>query len=211
MKKGLIALFVLLLTFFVGCDPELNDGNTASTNKEERVKFSKGKINGNVYTNNMLGFTFTRPKSWVYLTDEELAAVINVLPSYLGDNFDQAVMNNAVVFDMMVKDSFTGTNINVGYENLYKTYASNITIEQYIDAVKMQFANIPTITTTFSDTYETVRLGKTEFTRVICNTTAQGKSMTQVYYLHKIDHYMCNIVVTILGNYTISEIEAMFK
>jgi hypothetical protein len=95
------------------------------------------------------------------------------------------------------------------YENLYKTFSTNITIEQYIDALKMQLVGNPSMTVTFPDTYETVKLGKTEFSKVVCQSTALGNHLTQVFYLHKVDHYMCSIVVTLLGDDTIAEIEAM--
>lgn len=224
MKKGLIALFVLLLPLFVGCDSKATNGTPAleaprvdeqtdtEPNKEEKVTLSKGKIDGDVYTNEFLGLTFTKPKSWVYCTDEEVAALINLVPDdFLGGKLNEVLENNMVVVDMIVRDVLSGTNFNVIYENLYKTFSSNITIEQYIDALKMQLVGNPSMTVTFPDTYETVKLGKTEFTKVVCQSTALGNHLTQVFYLHKVDHYMCSIVVTLLGDDTIAEIEAMFK
>ena len=67
------------------------------------------------------------------------------------------------------------------------------------------------MTVTFPDTYETATLGKTEFTKVVCSTSTQGVTMTQIYYLKKVDVYMTFIIVTIPSGYTASQIEAMFK
>ena len=148
----------------------------------------------------------------MYSTDEEIAAAMNLgVDMFLGDNFKNALEYNPTIFDMMAIDSITRSNINVGYENLLKSFSTNITVEQYIEALKSQFANISGITVEFPETYEQVKLGKTEFTRVVCSTNMQGVTMKQVYYLHKVDTYMCFLTVTIMDEYTVEQIEAMFN
>ena len=112
---------------------------------------------------------------------------------------------------MMVVDTKTRTNINVGYENLKKTMSSNITMEQYVDALKDQLANVTGMTVSFRDGLETVKLGNTEFTKCICDTTLNGVNMTQVYYLRKSDGYMAYIIATITSGYTVADIEALFS
>ena len=112
---------------------------------------------------------------------------------------------------MMVKDIHTGTNISVGYENLAKTLSSNITEEQYIDALKEQLDSVSIMTVTFSDEIETVKLGKTKFTKVVCTTSVYGVSMKQVYYLNKQGSYMGIIIATVVNGYTVDEVEAMFQ
>lgn len=199
MKKT-VALLLALVTVFllVGC-------NTG------KAELSRGTIEGNVYKNEYLGIQFTKPDSWVYSTDEEIAAVTNMGAELLGENFKEALDNNPSVYDMMVVDSITRNNINIGYENLAKTLSSNITEEQYVEALKRQLENISAISVTFPDTYDTVKLGETEFTRVICSTASYGVKMTQVYYLHKIEGYMAFIIVTIQDGDSVADIEAMFK
>ena len=73
------------------------------------------------------------------------------------------------------------------------------------NAVKCRFAFA------FPDTYETVKLGDVEFTRIVCTTKIQATTMKQVYYLHKEGTYMCNVIVTIPSGYTVEQIEAMFE
>jgi len=173
---------------------------------------SRGTIEGDVYKNEYLGFEFTKPKSWVYSTDEEIAEIVDLgAEMILGDNFKNTLKNNPSVYDMMVVDSVTRTNINIGYENLSKTLSTNITVEQYVDAVKSQLAEVSDMKVTFPDTFETAKLGETEFTKVVCSATTQGVSMTQVYYLNKTGKYMSFVIVTIPTGYTVSEIEAMFQ
>ena len=200
MKKFLaLTLAVVMALLLVACN---------STSPE----LSRGTIKDNVYTSEYLGLSFTKPESWVYSTDEEIAAAMNLgADLFLNENFKEALENNSNIYDMMVVDSITRTNINVGFENLSKTFASNITVEQYVQALKTQLSNVSGMTVTFPESFETVTLGKTEFTKVACTVTAQGVSMKQVYYLNKMDKFMCHIIVTIPSGYTVEQIEAMFQ
>ena len=214
MKKLLSVLLVLIMTLtMVACtaknDPQESE---TTTEAESKVELSRGKFNGDVYTNEFLEFSFTKPATWIYSTDEEIASMVNLgAEAILGENFKETLEKSASIYDMLVVDSVTRTNISVGYENLAKNLATNITIEQYVDALKRQFESVPSMTVTFPDTYETATLGKTEFTKVVCSTSTQGVTMTQIYYLKKVDVYMTFIIVTIPSGYTASQIEAMFK
>lgn len=196
----LVGVFLMLL---VGCD-FINP-------KDENNVPTRGQITEAVYKNEYLGFEFTKPDSWVYSTDAEIAAAMNMGAEMLGEKFQDAIKNSPSVYDMMVVDSITRSNINVGYENLAKTLSSNITVEQYIEALKSQLSSVSSMTVSFPDKYDTVKLGKNEYTRVICNAKASGIQMTQVYYLSKMDGYMGFVIVTITNGYTVADIEAMFK
>ncbi len=212
MKKSLcLLLSLVMMLLLVSCDlPSF----VKELKKEDQKKIepTRGTIEGDVYKNEYLGFEFTKPTSWVYSTDEEIAEVINLSEEMiLGDNFKQALISNPTVYDMMVVDSITRTNLNIGYENLSKTLSTNITIEQYVESVKSQLADVSEMTVSFPETYETAKLGEVEFTKVVCSVKAQGVSMTQVYYLRKTDGYMSFVIVTIPRGYTVSQIEGMFK
>ena len=200
MKKiGALLLAIIMVLMLIACSGQ-------------KVELSRGTIEGDVYTNESLGFEFTKPASWVYATDEEIADSLNVaVDSLLGDNFKEALENNPAVYDMMVVDINTRTNINVVYENLRKSFATNITEEQYVDALKRQLSGVSGMTVSFSDELEKVTLGEGDFTKCVCNTTLSGINMTQVYYLCKIDGYMVSVIVTITSGYTVADIEAMFK
>ncbi len=227
MKKALSLLLASLLCFtailFTGCDTNVPGKTDTTIESEEttqteteietvKAEASKGTINGNVYKNEFLGFEFTKPASWVYSTDEEIAAAMNIaVDQILGENFKQALENNPVIYDMMVVDSITGTNISVIYENLAKSFLTNITEEQYVEMVKQQLAGVSGMTVSFPDQLEKAKLGKTEFTKCVCRTTANGMTFTQVYYLYNVDGYMVSITVTIPSGYTVADIEAMFQ
>lgn len=178
----------------------------------EETVITRGKIQGDVYKNEILGYEFTRPESWIFATDEEIASVLRVGAEALKeDKYAEALENNAALYDMMVVDGATRSSISIGYENLAKSLATNITEQQYAEAVKRQLEAIEEVEYTFADDFETVKIGDTEFTRWSCSPTTSGVTMTQVYYLHKVDGYMSFIIATLLGDYTISDIEAMFN
>jgi hypothetical protein len=198
MKKFLsLVLVIVMMAALVGCGGG--------------VELTRGVIEGDLYKNESLGLNFNKPSSWVYSTDEEIAESMGAAADILGGDLKEALEKNPTIYDMMVVDSLTRTNINVGFENLSKTLSSNITVEQYVDSLKEQFSKITEMTVTVHDGLETVKLGETEFTKFVCDTKMSGVKMTQVYYLRKIDNYMAFVIVTITRGYTVSDIEAMFS
>ena len=197
MKKFLaLLLAIVMLSALVGCGG---------------AELTRGVVEGDVYKNESLGLNFNKPSSWVYSTDEEIAESMGAAADILGGDLKEALEKNPTIYDMMVVDSLTRTNINVGFENLSKTLSSNITVEQYVDSLKEQFSKITEMTVTVHDGLETVKLGETEFTKFVCDTKMSGVKMTQVYYLRKIDNYMAFVIVTITRGYTVADIEAMFS
>ena len=210
MKKQLsllLAVVMSLLLVSCGSSPSSEDNKL-----DKSAEFSRGIIEGDVYKNNFLGFEFTKPESWIYSTDEEIAALLNMsIDAFLDENFKKVLETNQTVYDMMVVDTITRSNIGVSYENLLMASASNITEKQYIEVLKNQLSSISGMTVSFPEEYETAMLGKTEFTKLVCTVNTQGVSMKQVYYLCKLNGFMCNVILTIPSGYTVEQIEAMFK
>lgn len=213
MKKIVALLLATVMVFLlVACGSTKKDDDIKQDDPIQTKEVSRGSIEGDVYTSEFLGLSFTKPESWVYSTDEEIAAAMNLgVDIFLGENFKDAVENNPSLFDMMAVDIITRSNINIVFENLSKTFATNITVEQYIQALKAQLANLSGMKVTFPEAFETVKLGETEFTKVDCTVTVQGSSMKQIYYLNKVDKFMRSVIVTIPSGYTAEQIEAMFQ
>lgn len=207
MKKLLSLLFIIIITLStVAC-------STSGGNSDEgETEISRGTIRGNIYTNKYLGYRFIKPKAWEFATDEEIAAIVNVsVDSILGENFGEALKESDSLYDMMVVDPVTNTNINVGYDNLANIFNYNVTVQQYLDSVKNQLATVSGMTVTFVGDTEKITLGETEFFKAVAQTKYNKKTMKQVFYLKKVDNYMCYIIATIPEGYTVAEIEAMFK
>jgi hypothetical protein len=78
-----------------------------------------------------------------------------------------------------------------------------------MDATENQLSSISEITVTFLSPQKTT-LGNTEFFKYIGRITIGNTTAQQVYYIKKVDGYMCYVIAT-LNEYTVAEIEAMFK
>ena len=177
-----------------------------------KPELSRGTVENGVYQNEFLGVSFNKPELWVYSTEEEIAALMNlVADKLLNENLKETLENNPVIIDMVVIDPVSRSNLNITYENLAKSLATNITVEQYIEVFKQRMSGTVGMTVTFTGEPETVKLGNVEFTRLLCNTTTNGVQMKQAVYLRKIDTYMISVSVTVVSGYTVAEIEAMFE
>ncbi len=201
MKKltALLLAFVLVLSF-AACGTE-----DADTPKE----FGRGVITGDVYKSEYSGIRFTKPAEWKYYTDDELAATMNVSADALNNSFLETVASLTTIYDMMVIDQNTGTNISVAYENLKLTANSDMTCEAYLEAMKTQLAAIDTMTMEFGEP-STVTLCGEEYMRVISTTSMGEITVSQIYYLRNVDGYMNFMVATLSGDYDAAAIEAMF-
>ncbi len=219
MMKKLLALFlcaVVLLSctgcaaFMEGFQEGLNSALQDAANQANK-DIARGTIDGNVYTNDSAGLTFTKPDSWVYSTDEEIAEVMEVGADVIdAESFAATLGQMATVYDMMVIDPTTGTNINIMYENLMLTNGGAMTAEAYADVLKNQFNAITEMSYTVS-TAETVSLGGEDWLRMTAAVDYSGISMTQAYYLRANGTVMIAVVVTVVGDTELSTIEAMFS
>ena len=211
MKKILsLALVIVMLMLMASCDYLPFSRN--STGNKNSGELSRGTITGRVYESEYLGLSFKKPITWKYATDEEIAESLNVgIDMFVKDNFKEALENSPAIYDMMAVDNITGSNVSIGFENLARSFSSNMTVDQYIDTLERQLKNMTNMQVTFPDDYDAVTLGKTQFTRVVCKVKTATASMDQAYYLNKEGKYMRYIIVTVANGYTIADVEEMFS
>jgi hypothetical protein len=199
-------------------DDEEEEDKKDTVDKTDKVEnkdiseLTRGELDEDLYTNKFLEIKFNKPEDWEYATDSEVAELVGMSAEMIyGDVFNETLLENLSVYDMLAKDAATGTNVMVGYENLAKTLSTKTTVEQYVDALERQMGTVSGMKVSFPDEYEDVKLGEIEFTKVACKTTMQGVTMDQVYYLKKVDGYMCFVIITVRTGYTVAEVEAMFE
>lgn len=236
MKKLLALILCALLVFsVVACSPKRSvsreDANELADNLEEiaeadeeeveeveaveevddEKKVSRGVISGNNYYSEFTGLTFTAPNTWTYSTDEELASLMGVALDLMNVNeFAQTVAESATIYDMMVTNTETNSNVIVLYENTDITNAGkDITLDEYIDAVDAQLQAQTALSTEIVARTEVVLCGE-EYVKLVLDTEMNGISFTQVYYVRQIDNIMISIVTTVMGNDSVDAIEAMF-
>lgn len=196
MKKHLI----LLLVVIVGITACACGG----------IKVARGTVNGNVYSSEFSGITFTKPDSWVFATDEEIAQTLNIGADMLDqNNFEKAVSEAASTYDMMVTDPATNSNVQISYENLAVTDSEDMTVDEYLDTFKKQLDAQDVIDYEYVGSEKTTLCGE-EYTCITLNATYNGVKMVQACYARKIDNLIVNVIITAV-NTDVANIEAMFS
>ncbi|MBQ8813585.1 MAG: hypothetical protein IJZ85_03680 [Lachnospiraceae bacterium] len=202
MKRVLLfILTICMLGTMVGC---------AGGEKEKKV--TRGTIEGEIYTSEFAGVTFTKPENWVYSTDEEIAQVMNVGAEIMDrTEFEKKAMELTTIYDMMVKDPMWGNNISISFENLQMNQASNITVDQYINTVQtIMVEQASVMNYEFGETVP-VKLGEQEYSRMSAIGSYSGVSFEQYIYLRKEGVYMIVITVSVFDGTAAGDFEAMFQ
>lgn len=218
MKKWIVCLLaaVMLLSltacsdFIAGIESGMQDA-AQNAGEELNKTVTRGVVSGDKYTSAYSGLSFTKTANWRFLTDKELSDAMNAGSEILDqDSFEQALATMATVYDMMVMDDTTGNNIIVSYENLELSNSTSITPEAYMNAVEKQLA----AQTGFSITAgakQMVLLSGNSYYRAEYTVVYSGITMSQFYYVRKLDKYMNGIIITVVDGTDISAIEAMFN
>lgn len=209
MKRFLAVVMMLcMLTAMFGCsnkNPDTETGGAART-------LSRGTVEGDVYTSEFIGVSFTKPKTWVYSTDEEIAAAMQIGAELLDvENFAEQASKMNNIYDMMVRDTMTGNNINIVFENLKASASSNITVEQYIEVIKKQMGEQAQMLGYKFGEAEKCKLGEQEFYRLPAQGEYMGSTFNQRIYLRKEGAYMIVITLTLMDNSDGATFEALFK
>ncbi len=177
-----------------------------SDDVEDEKVLSKGTVNGKVYTSEFSGLKITVPAGWTYMTDEELAELIGYTSDfYDNEAYDKLIEQASSVFDMMVMDVATNSNISVSYEK-NGVYSE----AEYLEILESQYLSM--------GIYDDIELVGTSEKEICGNTYTcaefkielSGMEMTQALYVRNIGQYINLISATITSGYTISDIEAMF-
>lgn len=219
MKKLLAILMCATLLFSLAACKGGNTGGTADvsdkntqateTTEPEKKELSRGTISGDVYTNEFSGFTFTKPAEWNYLSDEELMQLIDAGQEVLDFNaLQETLSKTASVYDMSVSDAY-GNGVIVCYENTMLTALRKLTVDEYIEAFKSQLQNVSDYTYEFISS-EDVKLGDTEYRKLVCNITVNNVELTQAIYITVIDQYAISVTITSVTE-SVETIEAMFS
>jgi hypothetical protein len=158
---------------------------------------TRGTIEGNVYTNESAGLTFTAPEKWTYYTDQEIAKILGTGADIIGES--RAELSNETfkkinIYDMMAVEHATGTSVAIMYQSLAAAddgiYLYEVT---YFDLLKAKINQV-TLNCEFSN-YTDIKIGSNTFLAMTIIYTDSGA--TQYYYIRRTGNYMICIVVTI--------------
>lgn len=192
---------------------ENNSDTEAETEEKEdnsSKKITRGTIDGDVYTNDFMNFTFTKPADWRYLSDEEIAQTINAGSEVLDLNsLEEALSSTASIYDMCAVNATGTENVMLCYENTMLTAFRQLTADEYIDAVRQQLDALTEIDYTLSET-EDATLSNIDFRRFDATANVNGVELSQSYYVRAEGKYIASVIVTTVET-PIETIEAMFN
>ncbi len=177
--------------------------------------FQRGVIENNTYSSKFSGVALTAPDGWTFSSEEELLRIMNISQdlTYKNDELTKKLLSLVAIYDAMITNNSTGSNIIIAYENLAKEVPNpgEYTINEYISAMETRFSSDLTSTHT-KLSQEDVDLDGMTFTKdTYLVSRSSGDDLTQVYYFQKIDNFIYMILVTTTNPAEIPDIESHFS
>ena len=171
---------------------------------------TRGEVNGDTYTSDSCGLSFTVKGNWRILSEAELAANVNAGMELLDpDDFQRALATQAAVYDVMAMDSVTRSSLLIGYENLSLTGSVGISPSDYMNSA-IRIMNQSGMSVELTG-HKNITVCGVRFDRFECSVRYSGTSMFQYYYVRHFGNYMNIMVIGVNGQDNISQIEAMFN
>ena len=160
------------------------DENDIDESEDEDRGFTRGTWNGNVYTSNQLGVSFTKPDGWLIATDEEMAEIMGLGMDMLDAEFTPEMLDLAgltTIHDMVVSNPETGAMVQILAERLIFPN-TRMAVPDYIDTVAEMLLSMDwTVNTDFPNT----RLGT--YTWYVYGTAAELMPGFNVYGRYFVD------------------------
>ncbi len=208
MKK-LLCLFLTLAILFSlsGCRTDVTekdkenvggkvDSSTSETTEDE--KWSSGNTTANVYTSEFAGFKITSPGgTWEFKDEKTILELMNITVNegdiLTEEQKEAAVAAKNTIYDAMLSDAATGSNIIVMYENLSVTNSLLMSENQYCEILKNQLTATNSYTVGAATTTE---VAGNKYSKLEASATVNGVSVNQCYLIRKIGRYMLAICIT---------------
>ncbi len=199
MKKIISVLLIIASLTLILC----------SCGEDKRI--ARGTVTDNVYKNESLNITFTAPSGWTFYTDEQLAEMMHISVEMFMDEELFDAEKAASTIDFMAIETATANNINLSVENLKHSGNSKMTVEEYLEKAKTQVnEQMEGIKYTFTDTGKATVSGD-EYTTMKASCTFNGVTLTQYFYVRKVNYYMVTITATTNNGKSAASFEAMFS
>lgn len=212
MKKLTALLLALIMLFsFTACNKKIprdnvrgeQTENTISSNEEENSataseEFSAGDTEGLTYENKFIGLGCRLDSNWSFYSDEQIKELNNIATDLAGEEYEKALENADLVYDMYAINSNQTDSINVILEKVSSLQLAALDITENFETI------FPTIKQSLENmgytnvTYEigSIRIDDREFANL--NTVAEinGIKMYQSTIAVKCGGYLANIAVT---------------
>lgn len=196
MLKRIAAVLLAALGIFnlAGCF------NLRNTTEQDKA-FICGTVNGSVYESEFSGLKLNAPEGWEYSSEDELLELMELNPEDYEDDDErrQAELSlQKTIYDAMLMDSATGSNIIIMYENMSATVGGSLyTPEEYSDILQEEAET--------SNAYKSISEGTAEFcgeeyySAVWETVNENDVTVRQCTLVRKVDeNYMLCIALTYL-------------
>lgn len=187
--------------------PEIDVTDAPETDVIE-PEFSLGAVEGINYENKFIGIGCNLPSDWAFYTDEQIREINNLTADMAGEDFEEAMKNASVIYDMYAASSDMLKNINVNLEKVDPVTLALVNLEdiykQNIPVLKQSIENIGY--TDVKSEITTVTIDGVEF---LCLKTAAkvgNTEMNQIIFSKKCNGYIANVAITATSEDALQEI-----
>ena len=176
----------------------------------------RGAWVGNVYTNEYLGLRFEAPARWSIATVEEIAELIGLGAEVFAtlaegtevpDDF-WAIVELAVIHDMMAMDSITGTSVQIAYERLFFPN-TNLTTAQYVEETIWTFREMGMTAARHGS--GTTRIGAYDWYAIESSMEFMGITRNSRAFINVLDGFARMIMISYSDAAQVAEILALFS
>lgn len=189
-----------------------NGSSEEETTTPSTEEFSLGSSNGLTYENKFIGIGCTLESGWTFYTDEQIKELNNLATDLAGEEYQEAIKNSTVIYDMYAVSDDQMSNMNVNLEKVNPLTLAVLDIETNYETaystLKQAFENVG-----YTDvTYEigSVEIAGTEHKCLNISAQISGIAMYETIISIKCNGYLANITVTTLNENTIDSILANF-
>lgn len=176
--------------------PEIDVTDAPDTDITE-PEFSLGDVEGLNYENSFIGIGCNLPSDWVFYTDEQIREINNLTAVAAGEDFEAALKNAQLVYDMYATTKDQLQNINVNLEKVDPITLATVDLadifKQNEALVKQSLENMGCSNITFE--HGTVNIDGETFPCLRTTGEINGITMYQIAVAKKCNGYIANFAI----------------
>jgi len=148
------------------------------TNCSKGSDYKRGKLTENGFESKYLDIKFTLPEGFVMATEEDMLQMMGIGADVAG--VDKKIIELTTVYEMMASAITGQPNVIVMVE---KPLLSNITVEQYLDALKTNLLSVTALDYEFDDQITSVEIAGNEYKQF--SAALPSMNIIQNYFCRK--------------------------
>ncbi len=184
MKKIVVLLFILLA--FYSCEtveelPEEISFEEGLLLVEQDIAYTQGEWRANEFSSEWFGFRYA-PTQGMFLTSETDLQEINAIQSMNFDGPEAELVDYTkmqIAYEVLAKSGDGETRLEVLSE---KIFADDLTVEQYIEILKMELALTHGRDVVFNE-YAAILLGNSYYLELTATINIEGVTVYQTVFL----------------------------